>query len=1022
MKTKFWFSTFFLLSLSAILVTAAAAQESGDTQSSDTEEAVEDLAPGHSAHGEAFNEGPRQGATLLGGTGPIHFEVSSDNPDVQKFVEQGVGQLHGFWYFEAERSFRQAAMIDPECAICYWGMAMANYSNKKRAKGFLEKALELREGASEREAMYIDALNDWLNGKGKSKEKAQRQVDAFEKIIEKYPDDLEAKAWLGYTLYKQRGTLGKKHEEVDTALKVVLAIEPLHPVHHYRIHLWDYKDPKTALDSAAKCGASSPSIAHMWHMPGHIYSRLKRYQDAAWQQEASARTDHANMMRDRVMPDEIHNFAHNNEWLIRNLIHVGRWREALDLAKNMIELPRHPKYNTLSKRRSSYYGRLRLFGVLKQYELWPELIALTDSAYLEPTDDVAQQILRLEHRGIAFAHLHHIDQVNHILDDLNQRLDDQQAKAKEANRKHEAAVAKAREEGKKAPKKPRDKTASLITQIERAIAGLEGYVLKEYGDYSEAVVRLKKAGEDQSIIAQTQLLAGKVSAALKLIDDEVGRSENEVLPLATQIEMLWMAGEHEQAKTAFEKLRAVSRSVQFGAPPFQRLEPIAAELSYPSDWRVAFQHPEDFGERPPLDQLGPFRWSPRPAPQWTLNDHTGKAYSLSQYKGQPVLVIFYLGYGCLHCAEQLQAFAPKVEEFNKAGISVGAISTDDPEGLKVSVETYEGGMPFPLLSNDSLDVFKAYRAHDDFEDAPLHGTFLIDPNGQVLWQDIGYEPFMDVNFVLEESQRLLQQEQPLSPQLEIVELPEQRPPLKTAKLDDLPRIDPAGVGGSLVVSGEELPDAALDTFFRLSQGEQSRVVLLALDREERTGQTLQRVLTHWNTQKGADLRIVRINSERRLDEIDWIRLLTNATGLWVAGDREESFQQLVKHDVARIAIHKFVAAGHVIGSTSHGAALMADKTFAEEGSDQLTDVALALLPESVMDMNAANQESSSRLEKVLQIQPHRIGYEIFPDTPMIVRRRRISKVGDGIVRIHRFAGKNKPLHEITLASENDAAD
>ena len=67
----------------------------------------------------------------------------------------------------------------------------------------------------------------------------------------------------------------------------------------------------------------------MWHMPGHIFSKLKRYNDAAWQQEASARIDHAFMMRDRVMPDEIHNFAHNNEWLARNWINMGRAHEAL---------------------------------------------------------------------------------------------------------------------------------------------------------------------------------------------------------------------------------------------------------------------------------------------------------------------------------------------------------------------------------------------------------------------------------------------------------------------------------------------------------------------------------------------------------------------------------------------------------------------------------------------------------------------------------------------------------------------
>ena len=130
----------------------------------------------------------------------------------------------------------------------------------------------------------------------------------------------------------------------------------MHPAHHYRIHLWDAERAENALASAALCGQTSPGIAHMWHMPGHIYSKTKRYDDACWQQEASARVDHAHMMRDRVLPDQIHNFAHNNEWLIRDLIFVGRMRDAIDLAKNMCELPRHPKYNTLTKG-SANFGR-----------------------------------------------------------------------------------------------------------------------------------------------------------------------------------------------------------------------------------------------------------------------------------------------------------------------------------------------------------------------------------------------------------------------------------------------------------------------------------------------------------------------------------------------------------------------------------------------------------------------------------------------------------------------------------------
>ncbi len=65
----------------------------------------EGLLPGHSHYGEAFDRGLRQSAYLMGGTGNVHFPVSSTDPLVRKFIEQGVGQLHGFWFGEAERSF-----------------------------------------------------------------------------------------------------------------------------------------------------------------------------------------------------------------------------------------------------------------------------------------------------------------------------------------------------------------------------------------------------------------------------------------------------------------------------------------------------------------------------------------------------------------------------------------------------------------------------------------------------------------------------------------------------------------------------------------------------------------------------------------------------------------------------------------------------------------------------------------------------------------------------------------------------
>ncbi len=85
--------------------------------------------------------------------------------------------------------------------------------------------------------------------------------------------------------------------------------------------------------------------------------------------------------------------------------------DAVALAKNLIELPRHPKYNTLGvkadgspqnkNQASSGEGRRRLLETLLRFELWDELIALADSVYLEPTELPMEQVKRLRALGIA---------------------------------------------------------------------------------------------------------------------------------------------------------------------------------------------------------------------------------------------------------------------------------------------------------------------------------------------------------------------------------------------------------------------------------------------------------------------------------------------------------------------------------------------------------------------------------------------------------------------------------------------
>jgi len=223
------------------------------------------------------------------------------------------------------------------------------------------------------------------------------------------------------------------------------------------------------------------------------------------------------------------------------------------------------------------------------------------------------------------------------------------------------------------------------------------------------------------------------------------------------VDILWRLGKTNDAEKAFKQLRVVAGGADLDLPVLQRLAPLAASLKLPADWRTPSPQATDVGQRPSLASLGPFRWQPTPAPEWTLYDAKGKQVSMKRYRGKPVVVLFYLGYGCVHCLEQLNAFGPATKEFAEAGISLVAISTDSAEGLRKTFakSKSEDGFPFPLLSDEPLEVFKKFRAFDDFENMPLHGAFLIDGDGLVRWQDIGFEPFTDTGFLLTESKRLL---------------------------------------------------------------------------------------------------------------------------------------------------------------------------------------------------------------------------------------------------------------------------
>ena len=173
---------------------------------------------------------------------------------------------------------------------------------------------------------------------------------------------------------------------------------------------------------------------------------------------------------------------------------------------------------------------------------------------------------------------------------------------------------------------------------------------------------------------------------------------------------------------SFAQLRELGQAVDLSLPS-SRLAPIAERLGLPKDYARAQAEPRRFA-RAPLSRPRLTRALPLEACFGLAVETTRfhrQRLSLADYRGRPVVVVFYLGFGCLHCVEQLQAIAPKMDAFREAGLEIVAVSTESQSELAQALESYEKGgdsVPFPLVADPKLATFRAYRAYDDFEKVP----------------------------------------------------------------------------------------------------------------------------------------------------------------------------------------------------------------------------------------------------------------------------------------------------------------
>lgn len=254
---------------------------------------------GQHGHGPVKEMKP---VSLSTGLGDIYHPVSTKNPEAQKFFNQGLAYLFGFNHEEAVRSFMQAAQLDPQLAMAYWGAALALGSNYNlqaegpsllRAYTNLQKAIELAPQASEPERAYIEALSKRYsaNLQADPNKLASDYRYAMKDLVRRYPDDLDAatlyaESMMNLRPWKLWSADGKPAEdtlEIVAVLESVLKRNPNHSgANHYYIHAVEASpDVRRAYESATRLGKIAPKAGHLVHMPSHIYIRTGDYAEAA---------------------------------------------------------------------------------------------------------------------------------------------------------------------------------------------------------------------------------------------------------------------------------------------------------------------------------------------------------------------------------------------------------------------------------------------------------------------------------------------------------------------------------------------------------------------------------------------------------------------------------------------------------------------------------------------------------------------------------------------------------------------
>ncbi|MGH7682099.1 MAG: tetratricopeptide repeat protein [Candidatus Eiseniibacteriota bacterium] len=330
---------------------------------------------------------------LYDGLGILEHKVTTASAQAQRYFNQGLRLTYAFNHDEAGRAFREAAVLDSNCAMAWWGQALVLGPNinmpmsedaEKSAYTLAQRALALAPKASEADRAYIEALAKRYDAAPGLYRAAHDSAyaDAMRGVMKRFPEDLDAavlcaealmdlRPWDFWTLdgKPQPGTL-----EIMSILEGVLKKNPDHVgALHYYIHTVEASpEPARAEAYADRLAKLTPYAGHLIHMPSHIYMRVGRYEDA---QQINARAIAAD--RDYIQKQKITGmysvmyYPHNLQMRWYALVSQGRRAESIAAAKELDKAVPDSIIRALpmaeSFRCSSYLTRVR-FG------LWEEIL------------------------------------------------------------------------------------------------------------------------------------------------------------------------------------------------------------------------------------------------------------------------------------------------------------------------------------------------------------------------------------------------------------------------------------------------------------------------------------------------------------------------------------------------------------------------------------------------------------------------------------------------------------------------